>query len=92
MKHIVNIALLLCASQGIRAQQKEIPVVIIMADQLRYDAIGPYTPHINALKKDGVSFNRTYTATAYAGRAWRSRGRTVLWNFFAARYNRWLPA
>ncbi len=65
MKHIIiTISLLqLCALQGIRAQQKEIPVVIIMADQLRYDAIGRYTPHINALKKDGVSFNRTYTAS-----------------------------
>lgn len=45
------------------AQQKKVPVIIIMADQLRYDAIGKYTPHINALKKDGVSFNRTYTAS-----------------------------
>lgn len=63
MKHIIIISLLQLSVLHIRAQQKEIPVIIIMADQLRYDAIGKYTPHINALKKDGVSFNRTYTAS-----------------------------
>ncbi|GEP97580.1 sulfatase family protein [Chitinophaga cymbidii] len=64
MKRIIIISLLqLSAFQCLHAQQKEIPVIIIMADQLRYDAIGPYTPHINALKKDGVAFNRTYTAS-----------------------------
>lgn len=34
------------------AQQKErIPVIVIMADQLRPDALGTFTPNINALKK-----------------------------------------
>ncbi|MBO9153474.1 sulfatase [Chitinophaga sp. GCM10012297] len=63
MKYIVIVFLLQLSLFQSRAQQKEIPVVIIMADQLRYDAIGQYTPNINALKKDGVSFNRTYTAS-----------------------------
>src|SRR6185437_3401488 len=36
---------------------------IIISDQLRYDAIGKYTPNIDQLKKDGVSFNRTYCAS-----------------------------
>lgn len=45
------------------AQEKDIPVIIIISDQLRYDAIGKYTPHINQLKADGVSFNRTYCAS-----------------------------
>lgn len=39
------------------------PVIIIMADQLRFDALGKFTPHINALRADGVSFNRTYSAS-----------------------------
>lgn len=38
-------------------------VVIIMADQLRYDAIGKYTPYINALKKESFSFERAYCAS-----------------------------
>ncbi|WP_119081105.1 sulfatase family protein [Chitinophaga alhagiae] len=64
MKKILTIALLqLLALHSIKAQQKNIPVIIIMADQLRYDALGAYTPHINALKKDGVVFSRTYTAS-----------------------------
>lgn len=38
-------------------------IVIIMADQLRYDALGEWTPNINRLKAEGVSFNRTYCAS-----------------------------
>ena len=49
--------------QAKNAKVSDVPVIIIMADQLRYDAIGKYTPHINELMKDGVSFNRTYTAS-----------------------------
>ncbi|MBI1343340.1 MAG: sulfatase-like hydrolase/transferase [Terrimonas sp.] len=45
------------------SQGKKVPVIIIISDQLRHDAIGPFTPHINQLKKDGVSFNRTYCAS-----------------------------
>ena len=73
------------------AQKKEVPVIIIMADQLRQDAIGKYTPNINALKKDGVSFKRAYTACPLCA---PSRGA-----FFTGRYpnstgsliNGWTP-
>lgn len=41
----------------------EVPVIIIMADQLRADVLGRYTPHINALQADGVQFQRAYTAS-----------------------------
>ena len=40
----------------------DIPVVIIIPDQLRKDAIGKYTPNIDQLAKDGVTFNRAYCA------------------------------
>lgn len=56
----------------------DVPVIIIMADQLRYDAIGKFTPHINALKAEGVSFNRTYCASPICV---PSRG-----SFFTGRY------
>ncbi len=46
------------------AQSKvETPVIIIMADQLRYDAIGDLTPHINSLKEEGITFTRAYCAS-----------------------------
>lgn len=51
-----------CLAQGAR-QPAAIPVVIIMADQLRADVLGTFTPHINRLKADGVSFSRTYAAS-----------------------------
>ena len=35
-------------------------VIIIMADQLRYDALGAHTPNINALMEDSYSFSRGY--------------------------------
>ncbi|CAL1518702.1 sulfatase-like hydrolase/transferase [Chitinophaga sp. MM2321] len=62
-KTIIISITLLCTHLHGYTQRKDVPVIIIMADQLRYDAIGKYTPNINALKKDGVSFNRTYTAS-----------------------------
>lgn len=37
-------------------------VIIIMADQLRADVLGPETPHINALRKEAVEFSRAYCA------------------------------
>ncbi|HVU58150.1 MAG TPA: sulfatase-like hydrolase/transferase [Puia sp.] len=43
--------------------QKDVPVIIIISDQLRYDAIGKYTPHIDQLRADGVSFGRAYCAS-----------------------------
>ncbi|SFQ38251.1 sulfatase family protein [Parafilimonas terrae] len=64
MKQIVVFIIgALIVQQQALAQTKQAPVIIIMCDQLRYDAIGEYTPHINELKADGVSFNRTYCAS-----------------------------
>ncbi len=46
------------------AQKKQkVPVIIIMADQLRADVLGKLTPNINSLKEDGVNFSRAYCAT-----------------------------
>ncbi|WP_340110675.1 sulfatase family protein [Maribellus mangrovi] len=50
------------ARPQIQNKEKNVPVIIIMADQLRYDAIGKFTPNINSLKEEGVTFNRLYTA------------------------------
>ncbi len=38
-------------------------VVIIMADQLRYDMLGEDTPNISEIAKEGISFNRAYCAS-----------------------------
>jgi arylsulfatase A-like enzyme len=38
-------------------------IVVIMADQLRWDAIGPHTPNINKLRDESVSFERAYCAS-----------------------------
>lgn len=38
-------------------------VVIIMADQLRWDALGAHTPNINQLKAESVVFDRAYCAS-----------------------------
>ncbi|WP_051621191.1 sulfatase-like hydrolase/transferase [Paenibacillus sp. UNC451MF] len=44
--------------------RKEHPnLIIIMADQLRLDAIGSYTPNINQLKENSVVFERAYCAS-----------------------------
>ncbi|MEN8895924.1 MAG: sulfatase-like hydrolase/transferase [Yoonia sp.] len=68
-------------------------VLWIMADQLRFDYLSCYghphlhTPHIDALAKRGVQFNKTYVQSpvcgpsrmsAYTGRYVRSHGST--WN------------
>ncbi|HEY4207525.1 MAG TPA: sulfatase-like hydrolase/transferase, partial [Puia sp.] len=39
------------------------PVIIIISDQLRYDAVGKHTPHIDQLGRDGVVFGRAYCAS-----------------------------
>jgi arylsulfatase A-like enzyme len=39
------------------------PVIVIMADQLRFDVLEKFTPNINALKNDGVNFSRAYCAS-----------------------------
>jgi arylsulfatase A-like enzyme len=63
---MLRINLLICGvlsgTAGQAQTEKPIPVVIIMADQLRTDALGAVTPHINALMKDGVNFSRAYCA------------------------------
>ncbi|WP_036746051.1 sulfatase family protein [Paenibacillus sp. UNC451MF] len=38
-------------------------VVIIMADQLRWDAFGEHTPNMNQLKAESVVFDRAYCAS-----------------------------
>lgn len=38
-------------------------VIIIMADQLRYDALGEHTPHINQLFQESVIFDHAYCAS-----------------------------
>ncbi|MDF2724570.1 MAG: betC, partial [Paenibacillus sp.] len=39
-------------------------VVIIMADQLRYDVLGgPYTPHLNRLARESTVFDNAYCAS-----------------------------
>jgi hypothetical protein len=40
-------------------------VIMVMADRLRYDAIGKYAPDINELKDNGISFNRAYMANLF---------------------------
>lgn len=63
MKRLIFLGgILLITNQAAISQTKQVPVIIIMCDQLRYDAIGKNTPHINQLKADGISFNRTYCA------------------------------
>jgi choline-sulfatase len=63
MKKWILVVALVVACEILTAQKKELmPVIIIMADQLRTDALGTLTPNINALKKDGVSFTRAYCA------------------------------
>ena len=64
MKRLLLFLLLLLLFEHFNyAQQKKVPVIIIMCDQLRYDAIGKFTPNIDQLKNDGVSFKRTYCAS-----------------------------
>ncbi|HEX5024819.1 MAG TPA: sulfatase-like hydrolase/transferase, partial [Agriterribacter sp.] len=63
MKRRIGVGILLLWSGLSIAQKKEgTPIVIIMADQLRTDALGVLTPNINSLKKDGVNFSRAYCA------------------------------
>lgn len=38
-------------------------LVVIMADQLRYDLVGQHTPNINALMAESCSFSRAYCAS-----------------------------
>lgn len=38
-------------------------MIVLMADQLRWDALGPHTPNINRLLGDSVLFERAYCAS-----------------------------
>ncbi|WP_253735753.1 sulfatase [Paenibacillus sp. FJAT-26967] len=38
-------------------------VVVIMADQLRWDALGEHTPNLNKLQSESVDFRRAYCAS-----------------------------
>lgn len=38
-------------------------LIVLMADQLRWDALGPHTPNINRLLGDSVLFERAYCAS-----------------------------
>ena len=56
---------LLCATNtGAKQQPKrqDVPVIIIMADQLKYDLPGSLIPNIRKIRDDGVAFTRTYCA------------------------------
>lgn len=35
-------------------------LIVIMADQLRFDALGPHTPHLNQLREESSAFTRAY--------------------------------
>jgi arylsulfatase A-like enzyme len=62
MKRVSLFIVFLLGVLQINAQNKNTNIVIIMADQLRYDVVGKeYTPNINKLIAEGVSFNRAYT-------------------------------
>lgn len=63
MKNTFILLLSLLVQINLYAQPKKTPpVIIIMADQLRADVLGPFTPNINALQKDGIMFSRAYCA------------------------------
>lgn len=64
MKRLSLLILILLGMISVNAQNKKPNIVIIMADQLRYDVIGKeYTPNINKLIEEGVAFKRAYTAS-----------------------------
>lgn len=63
-KFVALYCVLLAAAHTTLAQRKEpVNVIVIMADQLRYDVIGDLTPNISALRAEGVSFGRAYCAS-----------------------------
>ncbi len=63
MRKWVYMVFFVFANSTANSQNKErVPVIIIMADQLRVDALGAITPNINSLKNDAVNFTRAYCA------------------------------
>lgn len=64
-KYILFNFIVLIAQDELFAQQaKPSSIIIIMADQLRADVLGKgFTPNIDALQKDAVTFTRAYCAS-----------------------------
>lgn len=65
MNQKIQLALVILLMAHLSLAQKGEPasVVIIMADQLRFDVVGDLTPNIKSLGEDGIIFNRTYCAS-----------------------------
>ncbi|MEZ4902102.1 MAG: sulfatase-like hydrolase/transferase [Spirosomataceae bacterium] len=61
-KWIISIMMSFGGIMGYTQNNEKTPIIIIMADQLRFDALGMLTPHITALKKEGITFHRAYCA------------------------------
>jgi choline-sulfatase len=61
-KIVLFLLIAFCVVSATAQTKEQIPVIIIMADQLRTDALGKLTPNINALQKDAVNFTRAYCA------------------------------
>lgn len=51
------------ATQSFGQPKEPVPVIIIMADQLRADVIGEMTPNIRALAQEGITFTSAYAAS-----------------------------
>lgn len=60
MGHIINISIL---GDEKKNMKNEPNIIVIMADQLRYDALGDHTPNINKIKNDSVKFENAYCAS-----------------------------
>ena len=50
-------------TEGCTVTTQPTHLVVIMADQLRCDALGAHTPNINALAAEGMAFNQAYCAS-----------------------------
>ncbi|MCH2176547.1 MAG: sulfatase-like hydrolase/transferase [Lentisphaeria bacterium] len=67
------IMLSFCLTITLAAKQKELNVVLIMVDDMRFDQLSrmghPYiqTPHIDELAKRGISFTRAYVSSPVCG-------------------------
>ena len=67
------IMLSFCLTVTLAAKQKELNVVLIMVDDMRFDQLSrmghPYiqTPHIDELAKRGISFTRAYVSSPVCG-------------------------
>lgn len=63
LRYFLFLMSMLFAQVFLHAQTKQTSVIVIMADQLRADVLGKgFTPNIDALQKEAVTFNRAYCA------------------------------